>query len=71
MQLPYFSSFAEGSEQGTRGEGNKEAALEATSKLMAISSFSDSRMHIGPNWLEQQTVEKTTAHYCSSVPSSA
>ena len=58
-------SFAEGSEEGTRDEGNKEAALEATCKFMHISSFS------GSGWLEQQTLEKKTAHCCSSVPPSA
>ena len=64
-------SFAEGSEEGTRDEGKKETALEATCKFMPISSFSDSVIHVGSNWLEQQTLEKTTAHCCSSVPQSA
>ena len=47
----------------------KEASVEATSKFMPISSLSGSG--IGSNCLEQQTVVKTTAHCCSSIPPSA
>ena len=71
LRCSCLTSFAEGSEKGTRGEGNKEASLEATCKFMPISSLSGSGIHVGSNWLEQQTVEKTAAHCCSSVPPSA
>ena len=38
--------------EGTRGEGNKATALEATCKFMSISSLSGSGVHFGSNWLE-------------------
>ena len=75
MQPPYFRlrrGFRGGGE--TRGKGNKEASLEATCKFMPISSLSGLEIRrVGSNWLELQTVEKTTAHMrcCSSVPPSA
>ena len=42
LRCSRLTSFAEGSEKGTRGEGNKEASLEATCKFMPISSLSGS-----------------------------
>ena len=52
MQPPYVPW------EGTRGEGNKAAALEATCTFIPIPSMSGSGIHVGSNWLEQQNVEK-------------
>ena len=46
-----LTSFAEGSEEGARGDGKKEVSFEATCKLMPISSPSGSEIHVGANWL--------------------